>query len=391
MSNEGDRSENWTIFIESWTDYALINDIYRLSPRRQLAHFRSVLGDQNRVFLNQLGVNIVEGDKTCASREEPCASPKAIIDALTKQYKTPRNVLFQRYLFERTSQSPTESVKEFRERITRQVKKCEYKEHELTILRDKLIFGTRLTVAREALFREEDHTKLTVELVVRTLETYEDNEAAIQVIERDRRGPAQAGSQVENVAAVQLQGARGRTKETKGTGFRTCKNCGRTHGPRNCPAWGQTCNNCRRKNHFERMCDAKRKQKHSVKLAHESSDVENDDYEAEYSDDTFRTETVGRMPKRKLFVTLQIGNSQKLRALLDTGATCNVMGQQAYLNLRRHNKTLQLDRNDQAVLRMYNNSRVTTMGTVTVDARIGNVKRKVKFQVVENKQIQASN
>ena len=36
-----------------------------------------------------------------------------------------------------------------------------------------------------------------------------------------------------------------------------CKNCGLTHPPRKCPAYGDTCRACGKKNHWENVCRTK--------------------------------------------------------------------------------------------------------------------------------------
>ena len=35
-----------------------------------------------------------------------------------------------------------------------------------------------------------------------------------------------------------------------------CNKCGRTHEPRQCPAYGAVCHNCNKQNHFAKMCAA---------------------------------------------------------------------------------------------------------------------------------------
>ena len=34
----------------------------------------------------------------------------------------------------------------------------------------------------------------------------------------------------------------------------TCRNCGKSHQPCQCPAYGVTCNRCGKQNHYARMC-----------------------------------------------------------------------------------------------------------------------------------------
>jgi hypothetical protein len=37
--------------------------------------------------------------------------------------------------------------------------------------------------------------------------------------------------------------------------------CGRTHGRRNCPAFGKECHACKKKNHFAKYCTSTRRKK----------------------------------------------------------------------------------------------------------------------------------
>ena len=39
----------------------------------------------------------------------------------------------------------------------------------------------------------------------------------------------------------------------------SCRNCGKSHAPRQCPAYGKKCFNCDKSNHFTKVCRAKKK------------------------------------------------------------------------------------------------------------------------------------
>ena len=43
-----------------------------------------------------------------------------------------------------------------------------------------------------------------------------------------------------------------RSRSSKGGG--SCHNCGTSHPPKHCPAYGKTCYNCNRKGHFKPIC-----------------------------------------------------------------------------------------------------------------------------------------
>ena len=88
-----------------------------------------------------------------------------------------------------------------------------------------------------------------------------------------------------------------------------CKLCGRIHKPRECPAFGQKCHKCKKKNHWASCCMTKKVQKASTK-----------------SDDGFVIETVEEVLKEKsteALVILKI-NNKKVKVKLDTGTGNNV-------------------------------------------------------------------
>lgn len=41
----------------------------------------------------------------------------------------------------------------------------------------------------------------------------------------------------------------------------SCKKCGGSHAPRTCPAFGKTCNNCGKRNHYAKCCTSETKKK----------------------------------------------------------------------------------------------------------------------------------
>lgn len=58
---------------------------------------------------------------------------------------------------------------------------------------------------------------------------------------------------------------------------RDCKYCGRSHPPRSCPAYGKTCKNCPKLNHFAIECQQKSNQTDKVRMKGQAAT--NDDSE----------------------------------------------------------------------------------------------------------------
>ena len=74
-----------------------------------------------------------------------------------------------------------------------------------------------------------------------------------------------------------------------------CKQCGRQHRPRECPAYGQECSYCHKLNHFARMCRNKQpiKQTKNQKTTHTQPkpSANREVHEVEQSDSSLSTST----------------------------------------------------------------------------------------------------
>ena len=100
----------------------------------------------------------------------------------------------------------------------------------------------------------------------------------------------------------------------------TCSRCGRTHKPRQCPAFGQQCKKCHGRNHFARVCRTPSTQ---TLLVEESGESEEDVAEPHL---VFQI-SVKRVEKKLLAQVPVLVNEQKktMECQLDTTASCNVM------------------------------------------------------------------
>ena len=103
--------------------------------------------------------------------------------------------------------------------------------------------GTRNDKVRENLLKEK---KLTLEKTFDIAHAAESTAAQMKVVTTE-----------PGLNAVKEK----EKEQSDGTPFvndsKDCKFCGRNHERRNCPAFGQTCAYCKRKNHFVAKCPAK--------------------------------------------------------------------------------------------------------------------------------------
>ena len=63
--------------------------------------------------------------------------------------------------------------------------------------------------------------------------------------------------------------------------IKECPKCGMKHEPRSCPAFGKTCNNCKKPNHFAKKCRLKKQTNHFV--GKEANIEENNGSTSDYS------------------------------------------------------------------------------------------------------------
>ena len=122
----------------------------------------------------------------------------------------------------------------------------------------------------------------------------------------------------------------------------SCKFCGHTHilKKEECPAWGKTCKNCKKKNHFAVKCQQKKKL-HAVQESESESDDE-------------QLLSVGQKRKDKIIKAEMITEGKKVTCQVDSGASVNVISS-------RHIKRSKLQE-CRTKLHVYNGSTIKAQG-----------------------------
>ncbi|XP_018493735.1 uncharacterized protein K02A2.6-like [Galendromus occidentalis] len=323
-----DNTDRWKAFQGAFLDYAIVDKLFEERPFIQMAKFRAVLGEDNRQLVENLDIG---------------------------------------------------PIADFLQRLNRQLKKCEFGPEAKTILRDLFVLGSRHTKAQEACFREE-YTKLDVQRASQIIEMYEDNEKSVKHI-------AQQRSETEETANVVRNRVRSNVRNVT-----NCTYCGSSHPSGKCPAYGKICKTCQKRGHFTKVCRSDRnRQNHRAKInmiKDDESDGEEtrNEYNSGSEEDIYATRSNQRA--RKMYITLAVPSrktrgSFKLKALLDTGATVNVVGMQTLEKLRAWNaKVSELDPTKRTTLNMYDNSSTRTAGTVDINIRQHNGSQELRFQVI---------
>ena len=157
------------------------------------------------------------------------------------------------------------------------------------------MFGIQDAKARERLLRE---SKLTLENTDKICRAAESMLAQLKVMEV---------SSSAAVSAVKSESDQQQTSAKEGNTTRECWNCGRRHEFHKrelCPAYGKSCNKCRKPNHFAAKCRSKSNTK-SVKSVNDN--------------EIYQAQVCGTNTDDSQFVTLKLESGNFLRFQVDTG------------------------------------------------------------------------
>ncbi len=166
---------------------------------------------------------------------------------------------------------------------------------------------------------------------------------------------------------------------------------GRSHRPRECPAFGQICKKCHKKNHFAKVCkssipkqdDQKESKLKPQKKIHQVDDVDSD---ASCESDDLYSPTYAFKGVKQYMVQPEIKATKssrwkEVKMQIDNGAAANC------LKLENYNQMIDPPElvESNVKLTTYSGSRIIPEGQVIVDIRIGGqTLEKVVFQVIKD-------
>lgn len=149
-------------------------------------------------------------------------------------YCTPRcNETYERYVFRSRMQKEGEPFESYFRDLQLKVQSCNFDTLADSMTRDQIVYGTADKKLRERMLREES---LTLEKAVQFCKTAE-------LTETHKKAWEAPDHLLEPVSALQ--------KEVEA---QKCSRCNRQHEPRRCPAYGQVCSKCKKKNHWAACC-----------------------------------------------------------------------------------------------------------------------------------------
>ena len=320
-----------------------------------------------------------------------------ILDALTSHFIPQKHLLFERVKFGFANQTDRETIDQYVVRLRQLAESCEFESLRESLIRDRLVIGTRDSSTRDRLLRERP-----VPSLARCIEALRASELSrvhkeqfkdvvdpahtIHASDKRRLKENRKGSGKHS-----RENTRSFNKSSKGNSKSSCKFCGTDHplDRAKCPASGKTCHKCGKQGHFAVKCHIKMQMpgKGANKVNQTSGIHVESAEDADESDKSiFITERVGivsRNVSRSTFMvplTFHTKYSPTVKAQLDTGATCSAMSYSDLLNILQSGE-VQFDPPG-GKIRLYDGSMVTPLGSYTFT--VSGSKCKIKFDILEN-------
>ncbi len=169
-----------------------------------------------------------------------------------------KNLTFERHLFHTRKQGRSESINSFVTDLKNIARKCEFGDLGRDLIKDRIVCGIQSDAVRKIL-RE---TGLTLEKALSICNSSELSEQQVKNL-ADNEDVHEVSSLRSNESRQdkriqrQLKKSDSPEQTRESTGAKVinkCRNCGGKHMPKQCPAFGKTCHNCNKKNHFARVC-----------------------------------------------------------------------------------------------------------------------------------------
>ena len=343
--------DDWKLFKQGWDDFVVVARLETETAEYLKSLFRMTLGVDGRRIVN--GLELPDGHATAD-----------IITALDRHFIGNTNETYERFIFNKQDQKEDECIEDYINCLRQLIKTCNFtQDMSDSLLRDRIVLGIRSHTTRQDLIQDSQLTLQTC------IEKCRSAEATSEQMKAMEDGQAQANA----VKDRRKRGDKTDRNEKEENRDRKCKFCGRTHPMKKekCPAWGETCNECGKKNHFQKMCrqrEGKTKFK-SKKAVHALHDSESDSDEYLLS--------VGREKDDKIInAKMQIGG-KKIICQVDSGASVNVIS-------AKHVEKRPLE-DSKTTLNVYKGGTIRPLGKTTLEVRNPKTDetRKAEFVVVK--------
>ena len=272
---------------------------------------------QVATLIMSLGEDALEVLETLPySKPEDRKDLQATLTLLEKHFAGETNVTYERFLFFKRDQLPNESFTEYLTGLRALASSCEFAQLQEDLIRDRIVCGLRDESVQRALLQNTKLKLKNCEELCRAAEATSEHLRQITTMQCGDHD-AQTTERVTTETALLVR--------TTARNEKDCRYCGTKHGRGQCPAYGKTCRQCQKKNHFASVCQSKVRQ-----ISIEGSDRQTDVMTlslvppGKHRSEPEVVNAVGTRQITAIYATLHL-RSKPVRFQIDTGASCNVM------------------------------------------------------------------
>ena len=238
-------------------------------------------------------------------------------------------------------------------------------------MRDRIVLGIRDDKIRERLLGFND---LSLQKAIDIVKAAQQTEQQVKSMRGDEISKVNALRDSFKEKSLTDKRPRNDTREQEQK--TECGNCGRHHRKRECPAFGQRCRKCGKKNHFQAQCRSKNR------------NVANLEEESEDDEDVYQISSIGEETNRrasKTMVTLHVNKKSSEHAIrfqVDTGSECDVLPSDIYKRVTGDAK-LQKLRPCKKVIVSYTGQRRTITDKASLPIWQGTRRKTLNFNIIE--------
>ncbi|XP_071963863.1 uncharacterized protein [Antedon mediterranea] len=321
--DSGNMAESWRRFAQRFDNFETATGVNAKPEATRVATLLLVIGQRALETYNTFTWD-AETDKTKIG---------PVLAQLKKFCDGKRNITYERHIFNCRIQKEGEKFDSFVTSLKSLAETCEFGTLKDSLILDRIVIGINKPSLKQCLLRTENLTLDTAISKIRA-ET-----AASEQMEQMKQSKASDVSDATQHARTVRSHKKGKQKyqntpqESNPRKSRTsstiCTYCGGEypHKSKNtCPAYGKKCNNCGKMNHYAKQC----RQKHN---AHAVDIMSNDENDSTTSEDEYSFHITGTESEKQPKVNLTIQGST-VNAIIDTGATINIMSMSTYKRLQ---------------------------------------------------------
>ena len=338
----------WRKFKRAWDTYEEASRLNTQDNKYRAAVFKSCLSDAAQDVFEGLPFEQAD-DKDDITKIVP----------LFEQYCQGETCeVYETYKFHQRKQEKGETIDAYVSVLRQLASSCNFRDFAERMLRDQVVSGLSDDAVRQKLLQEK-------ELTLRK---------CIELCRVQEASAAQARSMAGDAEVQQVSGGRrnkgppskkGKPKQNSYAGDRECMYCGKGHkqGKQHCPAYGQTCKKCSKKNHFARKCKQRDKHVHGISDEDECDD-DDDTVLTVYDVDlehVLQTQDDDGNLARSVHAKMLVGQNVSETFQLDSGATINSISVDTYKKVTGDTQLTDLSESTKRLL-LYDKSTVRPVG-----------------------------